>query len=1052
MNFEIIKKIKNASKVNNLPLFLIAYLIFIASKKTKNERQENLLVILPEDKYLKFNNFLKIFSLPFFCFEPFLFFNETAKTQKTEIVRFLFELLNNRNGIFVMSGANFNSDLPRSSEFLKEALSLQVNEKVDPVFLTSKLVKLGYTREKKTFAPFEFSLRGEMIDLYSPVYDLPLRLETAFDRVKKINFYDRKTGRSLMEQNKVFCPALNFAKTEGQMSDYLKIFSSLNEFSGYLIEEETLKNEIDPLNEGKFSDLRAIFQNQKKIIFEDFSEKDEAEELSPFHLNPDLFLTKIKEKTEVQKIILSHEPKKIKQLLAHEDLYCTEAKLAELPPVLEKNDADLYLFSCPQNILLNFSNFYLPEAKLLLLSDHDFFKKKIKNRRGTFDEAFILSLKKGDLVVHIDHGVGRFQGMTIRTVENNDREFFILEYAKKDKIYLPVEYADKIAGYAGAASPKINRLHEISFKEVKEKIKKDTAKIAKELLETQARRELLVRKGYPEQKSENEFVKLFPFSETLCQQKTWAEIKKDLAAEKPMDRLVCGDVGFGKTEMALRAAFRVASNGKQAAILAPTTILAKQHYEVFRERFKNFPIALSCLSRLENLKKQKTAIEKIKIGKIDVIIGTHRLLSKDMVFGNLGLIIIDEEQRFGVKAKEKLKKLRSRVDILTLTATPIPRTLHLSLSGLKDISTLTTPPEGRTAVETVIRRYDDEVVKKGIEQELKRSGQVYYLHNRVRTIEAARKKIQSFFPKEKVSVVHGQLAPKNIAAAMKEFSEKKSSILICSSIIENGLDLPNVNTLIVTEATKFGLGDLYQLRGRIGRGEKKAHAYFLYHTQSLNENAKKRLKALLAARSLGSGFELALKDLEIRGVGNILGEEQSGRVKTLGLSHYLKLLNHAVKELKSGKIEKEIDVSLDVPLNAFIPKDLVESEEERLKLYQSLANIEEIRELQAREKELTADLDVSEFSNLFYVLRLKLLAKKALIKSIDTKAFFNSDGSKYKKIVLTFDGKTNYKKAYTAISKFACLEVEENRISVNLELLGQNWAEKLENIIKVFGV
>ncbi len=523
-------------------------------------------------------------------------------------------------------------------------------------------------------------------------------------------------------------------------------------------------------------------------------------------------------------------------------------------------------------------------------------KKRLKSQKIFSD---LKGLKTGDYLVHLDHGIGKF----LKTKEIEGVNYYILEYAQGDKLYVPFGLERKLSRYIGFIEPKISRLGSQSWQRTKKKIKEETEKLAKELLEIYAKRETSNRPPYlQEDEIDLQLVYSFNYQETPDQIQAMEEIKKDLESERPMDRIVCGDVGFGKTEIALRTMVKAVKSGYQAAMLCPTTILANQHYQNFKKRMEKLPIKIGILSRLQSKKEQKETIEKLKLGKIDIVIGTHRLLSKDAEFKNLGLLVIDDEQRFGVKQKEKLKKMCSSLDILSLSATPIPRTLYMALSSLKNISLIQTPPEGRLPTQTFVLPFSEKVIRKAVEKEIERGGQVYYLHNRVETIESTKKFLENMFSKASkkinIGVAHGRLSEKELLKTMKDFQNKKVKVLIATTIIENGLDLPNVNTLIVADSTKLGLAQAYQVRGRIGRSRTQSFAYFLYGSR-LFEKAKSRLKALKEAEELGSGYKIALKDLEIRGAGNVLGKEQSGNINQIGLNLYCQMLSETIEKMKA---------------------------------------------------------------------------------------------------------------------------------------------------------
>ena len=537
-------------------------------------------------------------------------------------------------------------------------------------------------------------------------------------------------------------------------------------------------------------------------------------------------------------------------------------------------------------------------------SAKEILKKKLKSQKLFSD---LKGLKPGNYLVHLDHGIGKFLGFSTPVVQGSTLHTYVLEYAQGDKLYVPVGLERKLSRYIGFVEPKISRLGSSLWQKVKKKVKEEAEKLAKELLEIYAKREIVTRPPYlPDDEIDFRIASSFRYEETPDQIEAIEEIKKDLEKEKPMDRLLCGDVGFGKTEVALRAMIKVVKSEYQAAMICPTTILANQHFQNFKQRLKNLPIKVAMLSRLQSKKEQKEIIQKLGTGEIDIVVGTHRLLSKDVSFKNLGLLIIDDEQRFGVRQKEKLKKMRASLDILSLSATPIPRTLYLSLSSLRNISLIQTPPVGRLPIKTFILPFKEKLIKEAIENEIKRGGQVYYLHNRVETIKGAKLLLEKLVPAAKIGIAHGRLKERELVKVMEDFQNKKIDVLAATTIIENGLDLPNVNTLIVADATRLGISQAYQIRGRIGRSHIQAFSYFLYGSH-LTGKTKMRLDALKEAEELGSGYKIALKDLEIRGAGNILGKEQSGNINKVGLNLYCQILSEAVDKLrivKSGAIEK----------------------------------------------------------------------------------------------------------------------------------------------------
>ncbi|MFA4999064.1 MAG: DEAD/DEAH box helicase [Candidatus Paceibacterota bacterium] len=526
-------------------------------------------------------------------------------------------------------------------------------------------------------------------------------------------------------------------------------------------------------------------------------------------------------------------------------------------------------------------------------SAKDFLKKKLKSQKVFSD---LKGIKPGDYLVHLDHGIGMYKGQEI--IGGN--KYYQIQYAADDKLYVPLGLERKLSRYIGFVDPKISRLGSSLWQRTKKKIKEEAEKLAKELLEIYARRKISDRAPYlTDEEIQKELTGTFKYLETPDQSQAIEDIKKDMETPEPMDRIVCGDVGFGKTEVALRAMIKAAASGKQTALLCPTTILANQHFQNFKERLKNLPVKVAMLSRFQTKKEQLKTIGELKAGAIDVLIGTHRILSKDVEFKDLGLLVIDDEQKFGVKQKEKFKKIRTSLDVLSLSATPIPRTLYMALSSLKKISLIQTPPEGRLPIKTFVLPFKPEVIKESIKDEIKRGGQVYFLYNRVETIEKAKNFLQKLLPKATYGIAHGRLKEKELIKVMTDFQNKKIDVLVATTIIESGLDMPNVNTLIVADATRLGLSQAYQIRGRIGRSDTQAFSYFLY-PKRLSILAKKRLNALKESEELGSGYKIALKDLEIRGAGNILGKEQSGNINQVGLNLYCQILSETIEKLKKS--------------------------------------------------------------------------------------------------------------------------------------------------------
>lgn len=606
-------------------------------------------------------------------------------------------------------------------------------------------------------------------------------------------------------------------------------------------------------------------------------------------------------------------------------------------------------------VVITFGNllkgFEYPDLKICVISDKDVFgeaKRKISkrkpNKKGIGKIKSFAELKLGDYVVHANHGVGVYKGIKQIEVGGHKRDYLDIVYDKGDKLYVPVDQLDLVQKYIGSEgkSPKVNKLGSSEWNKAKAKVRKSINEIAQDLVKLYATRATL--KGYKYNKDtewQRQFEDEFPFEETPDQLTSLEEIKKDMESDKPMDRLLCGDVGYGKTEVAIRAAFKAVMDGKQVAFLVPTTILAEQHYKNLIKRFSDFPVKIDMISRFRTAKEQKATLQATKEGNVDILIGTHRLVSKDIVFKDLGLLIIDEEQRFGVAQKEKIKNLKKNVDVLTLSATPIPRTLHMSLTGARDISVIETPPEERYPIQTYVVEQDDQLVRDAVLREINRGGQVYYVYNRVDSIENMAKYLSDLIPECKIGIIHGQMTERQLETEMVSFMNRDYDVLVCTTIIETGIDIPNVNTMIIHDSDKMGLSQLYQLRGRVGRSNRIAYAYFMYTKDKvLTEVAEKRLKALKDFTELGSGFKIAMRDLEIRGAGNMMGSAQHGHMAAIGYDLYCRMLEDTIKIIK-GEIEKEpIETTVDIKVDAYIPGTYIEDEIQKIEIYKKIAAIE----------------------------------------------------------------------------------------------------------------
>ncbi|MBR3134050.1 MAG: transcription-repair coupling factor [Clostridia bacterium] len=642
------------------------------------------------------------------------------------------------------------------------------------------------------------------------------------------------------------------------------------------------------------------------------------------------------------------------------------------------------------------SGFEDRDSNLLVVSNNDFgIAKRLRRKSGnsTFkngEKIVFADLKVGDLVVHRNYGIGIFTGVKTITADNITKDYIGIKYRNDDSLFVPTNNLDNVRKYIGSeAGVKLNKLGTKEWRETKARVKGNLRTVAKELIELYAKREK--SKGFAFSKDtpwQKEFEDKFPYQETEDQLRCIDEVKKDMEFERPMDRLLCGDVGYGKTEVAIRAAFKAVMDGKQVAYLAPTTILADQQYQEFKERMKAYPIEIELLNRFRTQKQQKDTIKKLSEGKVDIVIGTHRMLSKDVKFDSLGLLIIDEEHRFGVKAKEKIKEYKTNVDVLTMTATPIPRTLQMSIVGIRDMSVIYEPPQNRKPIQTYVLEYDKEIIREAITKELERGGQVFYIFNNVSQISSKAIQLEDLIPEAKVGFAHGKMSGEHIEEIMQSFIDKEINVLVCTTILESGIDIPNANTIIVENADRFGLAQLYQIRGRVGRSNRQAYAYITYRKDRvISEDANQRLKAIKEFTEFGSGFKIATRDLQIRGAGSLFGEVQSGHMEQVGYDMYNRLLNEVVKEIQGEEIEETKDVTIDINLSSFIPEKYIEDSSQKIEIYQDIANCKNEEDIQNIIDEIIdrfGDMPV-EVQNLIEVARIKNMAMQANVTKIQEK-------------------------------------------------------------------
>ena len=770
-----------------------------------------------------------------------------------------------------------------------------------------------------------------------------------------------------------------------------------------------------------------------------------------------------------QVVVVSTQSKRLAQLLEEHDVFGRIADTAHAPD-LGRGALTIIHGSLPHGWSVGEDN-----AGLTLLTDAEVFgfskQRRAPPRKGASREAFLADLVAGEYVVHIEHGIARFAGLVRKDVGGNEHEFLELQYADGDRLYVPTEQVDRVSRYVGPSEhrPSLTRLGSQEWPRAKARVRRAVQELATELLKLYASREVAEGHAFsPDAAWQTELEASFPYVETADQIAAVRDVKHDMEDVRPMDRLVCGDVGYGKTEVAVRAAFKAVTDGTQVAVLVPTTVLAQQHYNTFHQRLSGFPVKIEMLSRFRSDREQRQVVSEAAAGSIDIVIGTHRLLQKDVAFKNLGLIIIDEEQRFGVTHKERLKQMRSEVDVLTLTATPIPRTLNMALTGIRDMSTIETPPEERLPIKTYVTEFDDHLVREAITREMERGGQVYFVHNRVHNIELLTRQLRDIVPEAEILIGHGQMHEDQLERVMLDFTEGKADVLVCTTIIESGLDIPNVNTIIIDNADRFGLAQLYQLRGRVGRGAARAYAYLLYEKhRALSEVAQRRLQTIFEATELGAGFQIALRDLEIRGAGNLLGAEQSGQIGTVGFDLYVKLLADAVEGLKAlargeppPPSKMQPPVQIDLPLTAFIPESYIGDLNLRLAIYQRMAATDAPRpgEQAGAAADLERELNdrfgppPTPVRNLLYIVQVRLLAKHAHIASI---AREEGAGAGRTLILRSADG-YDFRGRLTPAARRALeradgVSVGNAQLRIDLDDAGDGWRDTLLQVLEATG-
>ena len=951
---------------------------------------------------------------------------KTLTNRRMEVLRAIAEKKKEEPVTVITTMDAFLDGIISPDEIQKNRIHITGEDTVDLTKLEQDLTALGYERESQIEAPGQFAVRGGIIDVFPLAEEMPVRIELWGDEIDSIRMFDAKSQRSIENISEItIYPASENCFGNNGLVSFLKYFPEnetllfydephrLQETAETVEAEytESLKNRADAgMKEEGEEELR-VFQT-KDII----SEMNRYSGIGLTTLESKCGLFKVRSVYTVQAKgvnpynnsfeLLTRDLKRLKRngyrvvLLSGSR---TRAKrLAE-----DLRDYDLSSFYSedmqrevkPGEIMAAYGyaseGYEYPMLKFVVISESDIFgRKKKKKKRKKYEGQRIqdfAELKPGDYVVHENHGIGVYKGIEKIEVEKIVKDYMKIVYAEGGVLYIPVAQMDLIQKYAGADAkkPRLNKLGTIQWGKTKSQVKKAVQIVAKDLVELYAVRQQSEGFVYgPDTVWQKEFEEMFPFEETDDQLQAIEDTKHDMESKKIMDRLICGDVGYGKTEIAIRAAFKAVQEGKQVVCLVPTTILAQQHYNTFVQRLKEFPVRIDLLCRFRSAAEQKKTIEDTKKGFVDILVGTHRVLSKDVVFKDLGLLIIDEEQRFGVTHKEKIKKLKENIDVLTLTATPIPRTLHMSLIGIRDMSVLEEAPNERMPIQTYVMEYNDEMVREAITRELARDGQVYYVYNRVNDIADVAGRIQSLVPDANVAFAHGQMKERELEDIMYDFINGDIDVLVSTTIIEIGLDIPNANTMIIQDADRFGLSQLYQLRGRVGRSNRMAYAFLLYQRDKLlKEVAEKRLSAIREFTDLGSGIKIAMRDLEIRGAGNLLGEAQSGHMEAVGYDLYCKMLNEAVRQLKGGPEAETFTTLIDLNVDAYIPEYYIKNEYQKLDIYKRIAAIESEEELEDMTEELIdrfGDIP-KKVQQLLVIASLKSLAHSVYVTAIEQK-------------------------------------------------------------------
>lgn len=950
-----------------------------------------------------------------------------------------YRILNEKPDIVIAPVKTILEKFPDENFYKNNSTILKVGDEIDTKILAQKFVDFGYKHSTMVSDIGEFSIRGDIVDFYS-LDKHPVRIELWGDEIVDIRYFNNETQKSIEKlKSTEILPMYKFTlsdvsddlwqklapKDDGEEKGYFegieiyqnyfndKLVTVLDYFKDYiLVLDETSelyakyefldKGYEEQLQENLKLELNEILKGRNHVTFEESiqktagfvkvglnnfidSEMDEIVEfdtqtIQSFEANLDHIADFIRkflfpQHSDGWRIVIATDyPERVKEILA------------------ERN-----IFDVEYNESISSHGAVLTDFKTVILTDRELFNKRNKEitsqKRSYYKEKpeyieNINDIKEGEYVVHSIHGVGIYKGLSQQDIDGQLKDYLTIEYANKDRLHIPAEQINLLVRYRGSGSikPKLSRMGGKDWENTKTRVKKEVEQVAYDLLRLYAKRKMQHGIQFlPDTTWQVEMEEAFEYTETPDQMKAINDVKADMESEQPMDRLICGDVGFGKTEVAMRGIFKAITSGKQVAVVVPTTILAFQHYQTMSDRFKPFGVHVELLSRFRSAKEQKETIKRLATGECDVVVGTHRLLQEGIVFKDLGLVVIDEEHRFGVRHKEKLKQLRENIDIITMSATPIPRTLYMSLSGIKDMSIINTPPKNRLPIKTYVGEWNENMVKNAITHELDREGQVFYLYNRVETIDEFKLQLQKLVPNARIAIGHGQMNEKELEKIIIDFANHEYDILLATTIIENGIDIPNANTMIIHNADKFGLAQLYQLRGRVGRSQRQAYCYCFYtKSKEITKDAVQRLKAIKEFTTLGSGYQIAMRDVEIRGVGNILGTKQHGHMVNVGFDTYCQLLEETVQELQGQAVEKSEPTIVDINVTAYIPDEWVGSAEQKMIEYKRLADVKSDVELDYITEEWKDRFakPPESVENLIKLIRLRLSATDVRISLI----------------------------------------------------------------------